>query len=392
MARAIWHQCKTKTVCIGPSVKIGDIPKAKGNQTEEAAAQAASIDKAIEKLIVFLRSYYIDAAPCSSHSAINDMKKEANKGKLGLLQSDSDYLLGTKQIRTVKKTHNTTNYLFCEHCMKSGGVKQGTTPGLSNFRFQCVAKFINCVMGPESQIKGRTQLSSLEATKGDKPKTSEVYDYRYDKKYDPVEGHVCCCVQLLEVFPEPVTCCLHHELFCNNHLLCRETNTGYCGVSVFPIDQAVVVGKAYDDMIQYIETRVHNHEYNPTTAPLPGHPIDNSICNYPFDNWRKIDIPSVKVGKVFKSRDAVLDHCESIFDAEASNAFWMMNVYEFRTQFYSEEDMCMNSWLRRRCDPHIYFLGFGLPFLGYAPTGMPVVHQWCHQDIAHIDPNYPKKT
>jgi hypothetical protein len=49
----------------------------------------------------------------------------------------------------------------------------------------------------------------------------------------------------------------------------------------------------------------------------------------------------------------------------------------------------MNSWPRRECDPHIYFLGFGLPFLGYAPIGMPVVHQWCHQDIAHINPNYP---
>jgi hypothetical protein len=269
----------------------------------------SSIDVAIEELIVFLKSYYIDAAPCSSHSAINDMKKEANEGKFGLLQSDCDYLLGTKQIRTVKKTHNSTNYLFCEHCMKSG-VKQGTTPGPSNFRFQCVAKFIIHVMGPEGQIKGRTQLPSLEAAKGDKPKTSEVYDYRYDKKYDPVEGHVCCCIQLLEVFPEPVTCCLHHELFHNNHLLHRETNTGSSGLSVFPIDQAVVVGKAYNDVIQYIETRVCNHEHNPMTAPLPGHPIDNSIPNYPFDNQRKIDIPSVKVGKVFKSRDAVLDHCK----------------------------------------------------------------------------------
>jgi hypothetical protein len=136
----------------------------------------------------------------------------------------------------------------------------------------------------------------------------------------------------------------------------------------------VVVGKAYDDVIQYIETRVCNHKCNPMTAPLPGHPINNSIHNYPFDNRRKIDIPSVKVGKVFKTRDAVLDHCESVFDAEASIAFWMMNVYEFGTQFYSEEDMCMNSWPRRRCDPHIYFSGFGLPFLGYVPTGMPVVH------------------
>jgi hypothetical protein len=152
----------------------------------------------------------------------------------------------------------------------------------------------------------------------------------------------------------------------------------------------VVVGNAYNDVIQYIETRVHNHKHNPMTAPLPGHPIDNSIPNYPFDNRRKIDIPSVKVGKVFKSRDAVYDHCKSVFDAEASIAFWMMNVYEFGTQFYSEEDMCMNSWPRRECDPHIYFSGFGLPFLGYAPTGMPVVHQWHHQDIAHIDPTTQK--
>jgi exo-beta-1,3-glucanase (GH17 family) len=83
MARAICHQCKTKTVFIGSSVKIAGIPT-KGNQTEEAAAQVASIDVAIEKLIVFLKSYYIDAAPCSSHSAINDMKKAAAKGKFGL--------------------------------------------------------------------------------------------------------------------------------------------------------------------------------------------------------------------------------------------------------------------------------------------------------------------
>jgi hypothetical protein len=51
----------------------------------------------------------------------------------------------------------------------------------------------------------------------------------------------------------------------------------------------------------------------------------------------------------------------------------------------------MNSWPRRECDPHIYFSGFGLPFLGYAPTGMPVVHQWHHQDIAHIDYDYPQE-
>jgi uncharacterized membrane protein len=85
MARAICHQHETKTVFIGSLVKIAGIPIAKGNQTEEAAAQVSSIDKAIQDLIVFLRSYYIDADLCSSHSAINDMKKEANKGKFGLL-------------------------------------------------------------------------------------------------------------------------------------------------------------------------------------------------------------------------------------------------------------------------------------------------------------------
>jgi hypothetical protein len=55
MARAICHQCKTKTVFIGDVVKIAGI-LTKGNQTEEAAAQVASIDVAIEKLIVFLKS------------------------------------------------------------------------------------------------------------------------------------------------------------------------------------------------------------------------------------------------------------------------------------------------------------------------------------------------
>jgi hypothetical protein len=390
MARAICHSRDTKTVFIGDSVKIAGIATKK-KQTEEAAAIVASIDVAIENLIAFLKSYYIDAAPCSNHDAINNMKKKAGKGEFGLPKSDRDYLLRTKQIRTVKKTHNSTKYLFCERCMKNGGVKQGTIPGPSDFRFQCVAKFIIRVMGPEGQIKGRTQLPTLEAAKGDKPKTSEVYDYRYDKKYDPVEGHVRCCLQLLEVFPHPVTCCLHHELFRNNRLLRRETNTGSSGLSVFPIDQAVVVGNAYDDVIQYIETGVRNHERNPSTVPLPGHAIDNSIPNYPFDNRRKIDIPCVKVGEVFNSRDAVYDHCESVFNAEASIAFWMMNVYEFGNQFYSEEDMCMNSWPRRECDPHIYFSGFGLPFLGYAPTGMPVVHQWRHQDIAHFDSDYPQE-
>jgi hypothetical protein len=310
-------QCKTKTVFIGPSVKIDSIPKANNKQSFEAAAQ---IDAAIEKLIVFLRSYYIDAAPCSSHSAMNDMKKEECDGKGVLLKRDRNYLLNTKQIRTVKKSHNSTNYLFCEHCMKSG-VKHGATAVPTDFRFQCVAKFIIHVMAPEDIIKGRTQLPSLEAAKGDKPKVSEVYDYQYDKKYDPVEGHVCCCVQLLEVFPEPVTCCMYHELFRNNCLLCRETSTGSSGISVFPFDQDVVVGNAYNNVIQYIEMDVHNHECNPTMTPLPGHPIDNSIPNYPFDNWRKIDIPSVKVGKVFKSSDAVIDHCKSVFDAEASIAF-----------------------------------------------------------------------
>jgi hypothetical protein len=67
MARAICHQCETKTVFIGPLVKIGSILKAKDNQTFESAAQSYSIELAIKKLIVFLKSYYIDAAPCSSH-------------------------------------------------------------------------------------------------------------------------------------------------------------------------------------------------------------------------------------------------------------------------------------------------------------------------------------
>jgi hypothetical protein len=117
MARAICHTCKTKTVFIGDSVKIAGIATKK-NQTEEAAAQVTSIDVAIEKLIVFLKIYYIDAAPCSSHSSINDMKNEAKEGKFGLPKSDCcDYSLDTKQIRTVKKIHNSTNYLFCEHCM-----------------------------------------------------------------------------------------------------------------------------------------------------------------------------------------------------------------------------------------------------------------------------------
>jgi hypothetical protein len=117
MARAICHSRDTKTVFIGDSVKIAGIATKK-NQTEEAAAIVASIDVAIENLIAFLKSYYIDAAPCSSHDAINDMKKKASKGQFGLPKSDCDYLLGTKQIRTVKKTHNSTNYLFCERCMK----------------------------------------------------------------------------------------------------------------------------------------------------------------------------------------------------------------------------------------------------------------------------------
>jgi hypothetical protein len=312
-------------------VKIISIPKANNKQSSESAAQVHSIDVAIEELIVFRKSYYIDAAPCSSHSAFNEMKKEECDDNGVLLKRDSNYLLNTKQIRTVKKSHNLANYLFCEHYMKSG-VKHGATEAPTNFRFQCVAKFFICVMAPEDQIKGRTQLPSLEAAKGDKPKVSEVYDYWYDKKYDPVEGHVCCCVQLLEVFPEPVTCFLNHELLCNNCLLHRETSTGLSGISVFPFDQDVVVGNTYNDMIQNIETSVHNHEHNPKTTPLPGHPIDNSIPNYPYDNWRKIDIPFVKVGKVFKSRDAIIDHCESAFDAEASIAFWMMNVYKFGNQ------------------------------------------------------------
>jgi hypothetical protein len=79
MARAICHSRDTKTVFIGDSVKIAGIATKK-NQTEEAAAIVASIDVAIENLIAFLKSYYIDAAPCSSHSAINDMKKKQLKG------------------------------------------------------------------------------------------------------------------------------------------------------------------------------------------------------------------------------------------------------------------------------------------------------------------------
>ena len=131
-----------------------------------------------------------------------------------------------------------------------------------------------------------------------------------------MENHVCCYVQLLEVFPESVTCCLHHDLFCINCLLHRERNIGSSGVSIFPVDQEMIVGNAYNDMIQCLEQCVHDHELDLMT-PLPGHPIDNAIPDYPFDNQRKIDIPSVKVGKVFHSRDAIIDHCERVFDAEA---------------------------------------------------------------------------
>jgi hypothetical protein len=293
---------------------------------------------------------------------MNKMKKDQCHGKGVLTKKETEYLTNAKQIRTFKKSNNSTNYLFCEWCMKSS-TKHGETPHPTDFRFQCVAKFIICVMAPEDQIKGRTQLPSLEAAKGDKPNVKEVYDYWYDKNYDPVDGHVCCCVQLLEVFPEPVTCCLKHELFCNNHLLHRETSTGSSGLSVFSFDQDVVVGNAYNDVIQYIEMGVCNHEQN-LMMPLLGHVIDNSIPNYPFDNHRKIDIPSVKVGEVFNNRHAVIDHCKSVFDAEASIAFWMMNVYKFGNQFYSKEALGKNSWPRKKCNPHITFLVLDSLFLG----------------------------
>jgi hypothetical protein len=81
MARAICHSRDTKTVFIGDSVKIAGIATKK-NQTEVDAAIVASIDVAIENLIAFLKSYYIDAAPCSNHDAINRMKKAAAKGSL----------------------------------------------------------------------------------------------------------------------------------------------------------------------------------------------------------------------------------------------------------------------------------------------------------------------
>ena len=155
MARAICHQCKTKTVFIGPSVKIGSIPKSKNNQTLESAAKVRSIELAIEQLIDFLKIYYIYAAPCSSHSAMNKMKDREAYGKGVLTKSDTDYLKNASGIRTIAKRHNSTNYLSCEQCMKSG-TKHGEIPVPMDFRFQCVAKFIICVMEPEDQIKGRT--------------------------------------------------------------------------------------------------------------------------------------------------------------------------------------------------------------------------------------------
>jgi hypothetical protein len=99
-------------------------------------------------------------------------------------------------------------------------------------------------------------------------------------------------------------------------------------------------------------------------TPLPGHPIDNAIPDYPFDNWRKIDIPSVKVGKIFHSRDAIRDHCERVFDAEASIAFWMMNVYKFGNQFYSKEEMGMFPGQERSVMLISPSLVLDFPFLG----------------------------
>jgi hypothetical protein len=96
-----------------------------------------------------------------------------------------------------------------------GGTKQGETPGPMDFWYQYVAKFIICVLDPDDQIKGRTHLPSFKAAKGDKPNVKEVYNYRYDKDFNPVEKSVHCCVQLLEVFPEPIICHTPDQ-FCNN--------------------------------------------------------------------------------------------------------------------------------------------------------------------------------
>jgi hypothetical protein len=63
----------------------------------------------------------------------------------------------------------------------------------------------------------------------------------------------------------------------------------------------VVVGKAYDDVIQYIETRVHNHECNPTTSPLPGHPIDNSIPTTPLTIGEKLTYLPLKLARSSKA-------------------------------------------------------------------------------------------
>ena len=227
IARAIYHQCKNKIVFFGPAVKIGSIKPTKPNQTKEAAAEVRSIDVAIEQLVEFLKIYHIDAAPCSSHSAMNKMMEREAFPKGLLSQPEHTYLQNASGIRTVVKRHNLTNYLLCEQCMKDG-TKHGETCGPMDFRYQCVAKFIICLINPDKQIKGRTHLPSLEAAKGDKPNVKEVYDYKYNKDFNPVENAVCCCVQLLEVFPEPVTCRTTDQ-FCNNCLIHRERNTGASG-------------------------------------------------------------------------------------------------------------------------------------------------------------------
>ena len=75
----------------------------------ESAAQVRSIELAIEQLIDFLKIYYIDAAPCSSHSAINEMKKREAYSKGVLTKTETSYLKKAGQNRTVAKRHNSTN-------------------------------------------------------------------------------------------------------------------------------------------------------------------------------------------------------------------------------------------------------------------------------------------
>jgi hypothetical protein len=311
---------------------------------------------------------------------MNKMKEREAFSQGLLSQHEHTYLQNASGIRTVAKRHNSTNYLFCEHCIK-GSTKHGEIP------VPMEKKTLGINMLPISSSV--LWILTTRSDKGDKPNVKEVYDYQYEKDFDPVENAVYCCVQLLEVFPEPVTCCTPDQ-FCNNQLLYRERNTGASSASIFPFDQEMIVRSTYDDVIAYLEQPVYNHELNLMT-PLPGHPIDNAIPNYPFDNWRKIDIPAVKVGEVFPSRDAIRDYCERVFDAEASIAFWMMNVYEFGNQFYSDHEMGCNHWPRKKCDAHITFSGVRFPFLGNAHRGMPTVHQWCHQDIVHWDHDYPKQ-